>query len=134
MTMATRKLSEFGQAFADARKGGMKEFTFKGKKYHTRTADEEEQPSVGGRPVPGQRVRRDMNSRMGEIDRETQGDAVAMKYKPRRTPESLTETDQPGTRVKYENQDADMPTFRKGGYVKTADGIAKKGKTRGTMV
>ena len=30
-------------------------------------------------------------------------------------------------------QDPGMPMFRKGGYVKAADGIASKGKTRGRM-
>ena len=34
-------LSEFGQAFRDARNAGEKTFTFKGKTYTTRTADEE---------------------------------------------------------------------------------------------
>ncbi len=113
VTMATKKLSEFGRAFADARKSGMKEFTFKGKRYHTRTADEEKQPEaqfIGDKkPVLGE-----------------QG--------PRRPEYKITDVDRPGTRVKYENEDADMPTFRKGGYVKAADGIAKKGKTRGMMV
>lgn len=38
-----RKPSEvtFGKAFAAAKSFGMKEFTWKGKKYHTRTKDEE---------------------------------------------------------------------------------------------
>lgn len=33
--------SEFGKAFAAARKAGEKEFSFNGKRYHTRTAEEE---------------------------------------------------------------------------------------------
>lgn len=36
----TKKLG-FGQAFASARKSGAKEFEWEGKKYHTRTRDEE---------------------------------------------------------------------------------------------
>jgi len=36
-----KRLSEFGQAFSDARKAGKKEFEYKGKKYHTRTKEEE---------------------------------------------------------------------------------------------
>lgn len=35
-----KKLSEFEQAFADARAKGEEVFTFKGEKYHTRRADE----------------------------------------------------------------------------------------------
>lgn len=35
-----KKLSEFEQAFADARGAGEEVFTFKGEKYHTRRADE----------------------------------------------------------------------------------------------
>ena len=41
------KVSERGQAFAAARKAGKKEFTFEGKKYHTRVKGEEKkQPGV----------------------------------------------------------------------------------------
>ena len=36
-----KKVSAFGSAFADARKAGKKEFDFGGKKYHTRTAEED---------------------------------------------------------------------------------------------
>lgn len=116
VTMA-KKLSEFGQAFADARKSGAKEFTFKGKKFHTRTADEEKQPEaqyVGAeKPVFGEN-------------------------KPRRTPSDISEVTRPGTRVTYDNPDADMPTFAKGGKVgsasKRADGCAQRGKTRGKVL
>lgn len=31
------------------------------------------------------------------------------------------------------NEQTGMPTFRKGGYVKAADGIAQRGKTKGRM-
>jgi hypothetical protein len=52
-------------------------------------------------------------------------------YVPRRTPGPLSDTDRPGTRVRYENED----TYKKGGKVSSAsrraDGIATKGKTRG---
>lgn len=37
---AKPQMSEFGRAFAGARKTGAKEFTYKGKQYHTRRADE----------------------------------------------------------------------------------------------
>ena len=98
--------SAFGKAFAAARKAGQKTFEFNGKKYHTRTAEESEQPSVGGKAKPGEYktrapysdrgrtmmednyVRRDMKDRMDVIDRETLGDEIAMKYTPRRDPEA----------------------------------------------
>jgi hypothetical protein len=147
------KLSEFGQAFSDARKSGLKTFEFKGKKYGTKLASEVEQPSVGGKPKAGEYktrgqygdkdqslkdtnyVRRDMKDRTDVIDRETQGDfSTAMNYKPRRTPEPLTTTSKPGTRTNYENEDATSETFKRGGKVasasKRADGIAQRGKTR----
>lgn len=155
------KLSEFGQAFSDARKSGMKTFEFKGKKYGTKLASEVEQSSVGGKPKAGEYktrgqygdkdqslkdknyVRRDMGSRMDEIDRETQGDfSTAMNYKPRRTPESLTTTSKPGTRTNYENEDATSETFKRGGKVKgyakggvtRADGCITKGHTKGRVI
>jgi hypothetical protein len=114
--MATkRKLSEFEQAFADARKDGLNEFTFRGKRYSTRRKDDPPDVQYVGdkKPVFGE-----------------QG--------PRRPEFKLTDVDRPGTRVRYENEDADMPTFRKGGKVgsasKRADGCAMRGKTRGKMV
>ena len=114
-TRTKRKLSEFEQAFADARKDGLNEFTFKGKRYSTRRKDDPPDVQYVGdkKPVLGE-----------------QG--------PRRPEFKLTDVDRPGTRVRYENEDADMPTFRKGGKVgsasKRADGIAMRGKTRGKMV
>ena len=147
-------LSKFGSAFAEARKAGEKEFTFNGKKYTTEMADSKPR-SVGGTPVAGEyktrapygdrgnamteknSARRDMYNRMNEIDLETQGDAMSMRSKPRRTPEALTETNKPGTATRYENEEATSETFKKGGSVgsasRRADGIATKGKTRGKM-
>ena len=147
--------SAFGKAFSTARKAGQKTFEFNGKKYHTRTAEESEQPSVGGKVKPGEYktrapysdrgrtmmednyVRRDMKDRMDVIDREAQGDDVALKYTPRRKPEALTSTDKPGTSTRYENEEATSETFKRGGKVgaasRRADGIAQRGKTRGRM-
>lgn len=42
----------FKSAFAAARKAGKKEFTWNGKKYHTRTKDEEMKTTGGTRPKP----------------------------------------------------------------------------------
>jgi len=41
-TTSKKGLSEFGKAFAAARKAGKKEFMFKGEPYHTRTKEEED--------------------------------------------------------------------------------------------
>jgi hypothetical protein len=84
--------------------------------------------------------------------------AAAKKYKPRRTPESLDEVIYPETRAKMEAAKAEVADAKasteagaeydkivgkkKGGMTKMAsggsassraDGIAQRGKTRGTM-
>lgn len=107
--------SAFGKAFREARAAGDKTFTFNGKKYTTQLSSDVEQPSVGGKLEFG-------------------------VNKPRRTPGPLTDVDKPGTSTRYENTDtSDMSMgMKKGGKVgsasKRADGIATKGKTRGTIV
>jgi hypothetical protein len=165
--------SEFGKAFRAARASGDKTFTFNGKKYTTDLAPEE-QKSVGGKPKMGASVPRDSDTRKGEImtsknyvgrdnyersgqksfDTETEFVPPDMsKYKPRRDPEALTETNKPGTSTRYENTDTSDMAYKRGGSVKAskmgsvrtskpsmgsasmrADGIATKGKTRGRMV
>jgi hypothetical protein len=147
------KLSPFGQAFSEARKSGLKTFEFNGKKYGTKLASEVEQPSVGGK-VSREYKPRDSDARKGEVatsknavprdeyvrsgrqsfDTDTESVPPNMSaYKPRRTPEDLTSTTKPGTRVNYENTEtSDM--MKRGGKVssasKRADGIAQRGKTR----
>ena len=71
---------------------------------------------------------------------------AAKMYKPRRTPESLDEVIYPETRAKMEAAKTDVKDekdrqkikgmgYAKGGSASArADGIATKGKTRGTMV
>jgi cell pole-organizing protein PopZ len=44
-------MSKFGDAFAAARKAGKKEFTFNGKKYHTRTKEDETKRAKATAPV-----------------------------------------------------------------------------------
>lgn len=58
--------SEFGKAFREARASGDKTFTFKGKKYTTDLAPEE-QKSIGNRSKMGEYVPRDSDTRKGEI-------------------------------------------------------------------
>jgi len=71
---------------------------------------------------------------------------AAKMYKPRRTPESLDEVIYPETRAKMEAAKTDVKDekdrqkikgmgYAKGGSASSrADGIAKRGKTKGTMV
>lgn len=73
--------------------------------------------------------------------------AAAKMYKPRRTPGSLEDTVRSEEKQKMLEQakdakmmreaekayEASRTTFKSGGYVRAADGIAKKGKTRGKM-
>jgi hypothetical protein len=165
--------SAFGKAFREARAAGDKTFTFNGKKYTTEMADDKPR-SVGGTPKMGEYKPRDSDTRKGEImtsknavprdqyvrsgqksfDTETEFVPPDMsKYKPRRDPEALTETNKPGTSTRYENTDTSDMAYKRGGSVKAskmgsvrtskpsmgsaskrADGIATKGKTRGRMV
>jgi hypothetical protein len=75
--------------------------------------------------------------------------AAAKQYKPRRTPGSLDDVIYPETRAKMEEAKTDVEDektrakiksmgYAKGGKVssasKRADGIATKGKTKGTMI
>jgi hypothetical protein len=158
-------ISEFGKAFREARAAGDKSFTFNGKKYTTDMADDKPR-SVGGTPKLDKYVPRDSDARKGEemtsknakprdeyvrsgqksFDTETEFVPPDMsKYKPRRDPEALTETNKPGTSTRYENTDTSDMAYKRGGAVKKmasggmtaskrADGIAQRGKTRGTMV
>ena len=141
------KLSAFQQAFADARKSGDKEFSFNGKKFNTKLANDEPQ-SVGGKPKLGEYKPRDSVAQNKAA--EEAADAIdpgadpyfsqklnMSGYKPRRTPEPLSSTVKPGTRTNYENTETSDMSYKKGGKVSSAsrraDGIASKGKTRCKM-
>jgi hypothetical protein len=58
--------------------------------------------------------------------------------KMRRESKPLTEVSKPGTRTNYESDETSDMSFKKGGSVRSAssraDGIATKGKTKGTMI
>ena len=122
--------SAFGKAFREARAAGDKTFMFNGKKYTTELASDKVE-SVGGTPEFGKYKPRDTYLRQGQEE-------TSANYKPRREPKPLTEVTKPGTNVNYENPDVSDMSMKKGGKVssasKRADGIAQKGKTRGTIV
>lgn len=96
-------------------------------------------PAKSGNDMKNEKyLRRDWKKREGEIEKETIGDSMAMKYKPRRPDVTdLSMTRKPGTNTNYENTDANPEEFKRGGSVsasRRADGIAQRGKTRGKFV
>jgi hypothetical protein len=111
-------ISNFGKAFRAARESGDKEFTFNGKKYNTRMANET-------KAMP-------KASPMSSVD-------PAIAGQPMTKEESAKSMDRSGRLNSLENTDTEgMSTFKRGGKVgsasKRADGIAQRGKTRGTVV
>jgi hypothetical protein len=137
--------SAFGKAFADARKAGDTEFSFNGKLYNTRMKGEASAP--GGREP----VHVDAEAGMTRGTRPKQANSTTEEgmrgYVPRRAPTDLTEVTKPGTRTNYENEDTSDMGMKRGGKVKKmasggvtrsassrGDGIASRGKTRGTIV
>ena len=151
--------SEFGKAFRSARTAGDKTFTFKGKKYTTDLAPEE-QKSVGGKPKMGAYVPRDSDTRKGEIM--TSKNAVPRDEYVRSGQRSFYRETEPSEIMANRYRDMGMDKmaekspyeddemmggvkggYKRGGAVKKmasggsassrADGIATKGKTRGKM-
>ena len=79
---------------------------------------------------------RDFLNKERGLTRKAPEDTKFGEYKPRREPKPLTEVTKPGTSTNYESSDlSDMTYQKKGGLTasKRADGIAQRGKTRGTM-
>jgi len=120
------KLSNFAAAFAAARKAGDKTFEFKGKKYTTEMAKPKAKPKADtsrANEVPPAPKQKDEGKTASGVAREARGiksgRAGAMGRDPSRYGKAVT---------------LDELGFKKGGYVKTADGCAKKGKTKGRMV
>jgi hypothetical protein len=113
--------SSFGKAFSEARKAGQQTFEFNGKKFTTRTADQD-----------------------NAIEQKTLKAVKMGENVPRRTPGPLYETRKPGTNTNYENTDVSDMSMKRGGAVKKmasggsassrADGIAVKGKTKGRVI
>ena len=81
---------------------------------------------------------REANMPAGYTGDDARGERDMSNYKPRRDVENLSGTHRPGTNVNYENSESSDMTFKRGGKVGSAssrgDGIATKGKTKGTMV
>lgn len=125
--------SEFGKAFAAARKAGEKEFTFNGKQYNTRLKEDtigeknaregmsmtrmDPQKAQDAKRMEQQIVARDTALKMQE------GERAVSDYKAKQA------------RQKEADEAASLGTdFKRGGKVSSAssraDGIAQRGKTR----
>jgi hypothetical protein len=140
--------SAFGKAFAEARKSGLKEFEFGGKKYNTKMASDSDASS----PKAGVYVPRDFSSRAGErakSENYVPRDSDTMRG-PRATSRGYVGRGGIGggagrggqggpsaTDLLAESaEDERAPTFKSGGMTasKRADGCAQRGKTKGRMV
>ena len=129
------KTSEFGKAFAAARKRGDKTFEFKGKKFTTQTKEEKDREVTPEAKKVMDTMRMDRASnfrsqaRKADVEMETPEERGAMNlegFKRAKRSEELESMAEP-------------PTYKKGGSVKSsaskrADGCAIRGKTKGRMV
>ena len=145
-----KKLTAFQQAFADARDEGKAEFTFNGKRYTTRRADDPKGVQFLGNkpPVLGEQGERRPGTELKDTRFTYPGSKTKYRYKDETLNEQKMENLMKPYRPRdpnayYEgdslrNPEVDIPTFRKGGSVssasKRADGCAIRGKTRGKMV
>jgi hypothetical protein len=124
------KMSEFGKAFAAARKRGDKTFEFKGKKFTTETKEEKVTPEAK-KAMDTMRMDRASNmraqARKADVEMETPEERGAMNLKGfKRDKEDMSGS-------------GEYSPFKKGGSVKSsaskrADGCAVRGKTKGRMV
>ena len=127
------KMSEFGKAFAAARKRGDKTFEFKGKKFTTQTKEEKDREVTPEAKKVMDTMRMDRESNFRNQVRKSD---VAME-----TPEERASMNLAGYKRDKEKESASggYSPFKKGGSVKSsaskrADGIAQRGKTKGRMV
>jgi hypothetical protein len=148
------KMSAFGKAFAEARKRGDKEFTFGGKKFHTRTKEDEAaaKPKAESKPVStaGAIASRNVKS-TPKIDMPKMPDTKVERREPVSTAgaiasgnvKSTPKVEMPDTKVERKKPVSTAgaiasKNFKNGGKVsscsKRADGIAKRGKTKCRMV
>jgi hypothetical protein len=145
----------FGEAFKAARKQGLGTFTWRGKKYTTETKEEKDKKSLGEVEIKSKRPdfteiyeRDTVTDKTGAGQRGPSARRSGMKtYTVSANKPSAAEEDvggrrrfmAPGARREREKERSEVMNFRKGGSVKSsasrrADGIAKKGKTRGKYI
>lgn len=119
--------SEFGNAFAEARKSGLKTFEFKGKKYTTELAKPKRAAATA-----------ELGSEMGQKMTPDESARAMRRFGNPPGSESRVGTETP------QEDTSDMTYRKRGGQVKKmasggsassrADGCAQRGKTRGMMV
>jgi len=129
-------LSEFGKAFAAARKAGDKEFTFNGKQYNTRLKED----TVGEKNAREGMAMTRMDPAKGAeakhmFDLENARDkALSIAAEQRATAAAKEKA----VRQKEADEAASLGGYKRGGSVKSSasrrgDGIAARGKTRGKI-
>lgn len=158
------KKKSFAEAFREARKAGDSTFTWQGKKYTTELKEKKkpkEEEKTAARKMSTEEFAANMNARLGSEDKILPDSFMPRQTKyPKLEPRSkAAKTDEDTAREMYSGisryRDTDSvyenlakgrkpgyratPGYKKGGSVKSsasrrADGIAKKGKTRGRFV
>ena len=118
--------SEFGNAFAEARKAGLKTFEFKGKKYTTELAKPSKPVRAELGPEMGERMTPDESARvMSEFGNPPGSEKRVSKETPQEETSDMT----------YRKRGGQVKKMASGGSASSrADGCAQRGKTRGKMV
>jgi hypothetical protein len=123
--------SAFGKAFRQARASGDKTFEWNGKKYTTALASATN-PTAGDAK---NKAEQDVADAIDPGDKRTREILKSRGSRPEAAKKPMSKEDYMQSREQYKQaqDESAPPTFRKGGYVKAADGIAQRGKTRGKM-
>lgn len=126
----TATTDTFGEAFAAARDEGKKTFEWNGKQYSTNLASEKKaaKPSpalMSGKEAASDYVR---EAKRGPV-RTSPSSGGADMYNVKRKANEIEGSEPKGSG--YTVPKAKKALFAKGGFVRAADGIAQRGKTRG---
>lgn len=144
-------MSEFGKAFASARKAGDKTFMFKGKKYTTETKEEKDARTAKAAPKAAPKKDMPPAERAGTTKSQAAEKPRAVAAKPERKPIRMEGLERAKEGIsgmmasrqrRLDMEEADRKSrgdkygmgMKKGGMVKKGrDGMASKGKTKGRM-
>ena len=144
-------MSEFGKAFASARKAGDKTFMFKGKKYTTETKEEKDARTAKAAPKAAPKKDMPPAERAGTTKSQAAEKPRAAAAKPERKPIRMEGLERAKKGIsgmmasrqrRLDMEEADRKSrgdkygmgMKKGGMVKKGrDGMASKGKTKGRM-
>ena len=134
--------SAFGKAFRAAREAGDKEFEFGGKKYNTKMKDEDSAPAKKAEPKASQEFPKTPAPKLEkDYPRKITGFPGSSSMVAAQRRSETEEEDTPpefGTKKPTPFPGSSALKMAKGGAVRSsassrADGIAKRGKTRGKM-